>query len=127
MIVFVIMFMMMMMVMMMMMNVHEYDDVDVVDDVVVDDDEWCAFRHSTFGELQKIATFPRFRRGTTSGLHRTCWNHISYTHFRLKIHHPNPGCSLAGAREGQRQDWRRWTASLEVGRDLRDLPWRLPF
>ena len=58
MIVFVIMFMMMMMMlMMMMMNVHEYDDVDVVDDVVVDDDEWCAFRHSTFGELQKMQPF----------------------------------------------------------------------
>ena len=49
---------------------------------------------------------------------------------RLKIHHPNPGCSFFGAREGQRQDCerRRWTASLEVGRDLRDLPaTRLPF
>ena len=39
-----------------------------------DDDEWCAFRHSTFGERQKFATLPRFRRGATSGLYRTCLN-----------------------------------------------------
>jgi len=63
----------MMMMMMMMMNVPYSDCVrDYVHDDDDDDDEWCAIRHSTFGELQKIATFPRFRRGTTSGLHRTC-------------------------------------------------------
>ena len=138
-VVVVMMMMMMMMVVMMMINVHDYDYHDVIvivddDDVVVvddddDDDGWYAFRHSTFGKFQQIATVPRFRRGATSGLHRNCLNHMSPVSRRQVSH--TLRCSYVRTCAVQawlmRRVWESWKGKRERERHRKlVLSWTWP-